>query len=101
MRRAAACPEAFDDEGAIPSGNEGEEEPEAPVTREDMHELRKRFGNNRRTASYFYKKRNIQLEMRVIYMGARLLAKEFGDTVKLFQEGQAARHVPGIAFEEV
>ena len=83
----------FDDQGVAGSDDdEDDEQPDRdwdrPTTKEELHQLRERHGNNRRTATYFYKQRRIQMEARIIYIGARLVAKEFGDTVQLLQTGQ-------------
>eukprot|EP00439_Symbiodinium_sp_Y106_P073461 s481_g13.t2 len=90
---------AFDDQGVAGSDDdEDDEQPDRdwdrPTTKEELHQLRERHGNNRRTATYFYKQRRIQMEARIIYIGARLVAKEFGDTVPClrWQAARAAGH---------
>ena len=54
-----------------------------------MNKLREKFKNNRRTAAHFYRLRSLQLDMRIVYLTARPLAHEFGETIKLLQTGQA------------
>ena len=64
-----------------------------PETREELKKLKEKFQNNRRTAAFFYRNREIQYSMRVIYMGAQFVAEEFSTTIKLLQEGQASQLV--------
>ena len=90
--------QAFDDDGAIPAPSDEEDpgdqehDPDRPTTKEEVQQLRERFGNNRRTASYFYSQKWVQLEMRMIYLGARAVAHEFSETIKLLQQGQVTCH---------
>ena len=61
-----------------------------PTSKDELNKLREKFSNNRRTAAYFYRNREVQYQMRIIYLGAAQIAKEFSETVKLLQKGQAA-----------
>ena len=58
-------------------GGESDEPNDEPQTREELQKIRERLKGNVRTAAYFYHQRPLQIEMRIIYLGTRLVHEEF------------------------
>lgn len=66
--------------------------PEAaePQTRAELQELQARLKSNLRVAALFYHQRWVQIEMRIIYLGADPLFREYQNALKEQKLGQAA-----------
>ena len=77
----------MDDQEGHEDGDDHEEEPQ---TREDMKRLQARFKNNRRTAAHFYHQRYVQIEMRMVYLGAQPLYEEFQEALEQQKQGQVS-----------
>ena len=61
-----------------------------PQTREEMRAIQARFKSNRRTAAYFYHQRYVQIEMRIIYLGAQPLLEEYQEALEEQKKGQVS-----------
>ena len=71
-------------------GGEDLHEEQEPQSREDMRQIQARFKNNRRTAAHFYSQRYVQIEMRMIYLGAQPLFEEYQKALEEQKEGQVS-----------
>ena len=78
-----------DDDGGQEAG-EGMQEQGEPQTREEMRQIQARFKNNRRTAAFFYSQRYVQIEMRMIYLGAQPLFEEYQTALEEQKKGPAS-----------
>ena len=69
-------------------GGEDLHEEQEPQSREDMRQIQARFKNNRRTAAH--SQRYVQIEMRMIYLGAQPLFEEYQKALEEQKEGQVS-----------
>ena len=79
-----------DDENDEQEAGEGLHEEQEPQTREELRQIQARFKNNRRTAAHFYSQRYVQIEMRMIYLGAQPLFEEFQKALEEQEKGQVS-----------
>ena len=98
-----------EDDGAGPeqgSDSDGSEDPdhaeeEEPQNREDMRKIQAKYKNNKRTAAHFYHQRYVQIEMRIIYLGAQALLEEFQEALKQQKQGQVSRSFHCVVFQRL
>ena len=62
-------------------------EEEEPQNREEMRKIQAKFKNNKRTAAHFYHQRYVQIEMRIVYLGAQALLEEYQEALKAAKKG--------------
>ena len=67
-------------------------EEEEPQNREQMKKIQAKFKNNKRTAAHFYHQRYVQIEMRIVYLGAQALLEEYQEALKQQKKGQVSRY---------
>ena len=70
---------------------EGEADPDAPrnpETKADMDKLRQQFQNSIHLCQYFYGDRELQVDFRILYEGAKEMIDEFVRSLDMQSNGQ-------------
>ena len=61
---------------------------ERPTTRQELNALRQKFSNNQTLAYHYYQDPMLQMELKILFLGAYYLMKEYQTTIEEQKAGK-------------
>ena len=63
--------------------------PDRPQNKQDLNDIRGRYGNNQTLAHIYYADTALQYELKILYLAARPIMQAYRDTLESHKLGQA------------